>query len=277
LDLQSALPSPSVGMPKTAAPVPVPSASPVDLISDVFLFTGDFKFFFYVCLAGFCACNARTVLTASPKINFWHGCALMVLSCYGGSTLSAIMIGKPVAFVCNEALVSVCLATWTVMYFVPKPTIAFLKDTSLGAVVASVTYEIMRCHVLMNCTKQAAATLPSALAVPAPDRVAIVGPLIAGLLGGCGGGFMPLNKGLDPLANGYNWRIGSAFVISIWMFLSTQYPVSKDMIGVSEKMARTIAVGFFAVMPLVEMAIGLNLLGPNPLVAAKATSAKKKQ
>ena len=88
---------------------------------------------------------------------------------------------------------------------------------------------------------------------------------------------MPLNKGLDPLANGYNWRIGSAFVNSIWMFLSTQYPASKEMIGVSEKLARTIAVGFFAAMPLLEMAIGLNVLGANPLVAAKATAKKKTQ
>ena len=53
-------------------------------------------------------------------------------------------------------------------------------------------------------------------------QTAIIGPLIAGLLGGCGGAFMPLNKGLDPIANGSNWRVGSAAVNSLWLFLAMQ-------------------------------------------------------
>ena len=181
----------------------------LDPLKDAFLFSGDFKFMFYLTLVGFCAANGLTILKATPKINYFHGCALMVLSCFGGSTMAAIMCGQPVAFVCNEALVSCCLATWTVMYLLADLTTGLLTGNPIGRYLTSCTYEIQRCHVVMNCTKMAAAKLPSALAVPADGRVAIIGPLIAGLLGGCGGGFMPLNKGLDPLAGGVNWRIAS--------------------------------------------------------------------
>ena len=141
-----------------AAPVvPTPSSGPLDLLQDAFLFMGDFKILFYVTLVGFCIANARVVLSGSPKINYFHGCALMILMNYGGSTISAVMVGAPVAFVCNEALVPVCLAVWTVMYFLPLSATDFVKKSFAGFVLQSTTYEIMRCHVLMNCTKQAAA------------------------------------------------------------------------------------------------------------------------
>lgn len=245
-------------------PPPPPAYQP---LQDAFLFSGDFAWMFYLCLAGFCFANAKAVLGASPKINYWHGCALMVLANYGGSTLAAIMCGKPVPFVCNEALVSVCLSVWTVAYLAPAAMNSALGSAA-GRILSSITYEIMRCHVLMNCSKMAAASLPGSLP--------IAGPLIAGLLGGCGGGFMPLNKGLDPLAGGTNWRMASAAVNSLWLFLSTQYPASKAAIGIGGETASFLAVCFFVAVPLIETATGKCFLGANPLVPARATSAKKK-
>jgi len=254
------------------APMPVePSFSPVDALKDAFLFAGDFKWMFYVALAGFCAANARAVLTTQPKINYFHGCVLMVLTSYGGSTMAAIMCGKPVIFVVNEALVSVCLITWTIMYLAPG-ILRFLKDTSIGRYINSVTYEIMRCHVLMGCSMLAASSLPSA-----PNTVPITGPLIAGLLGGCGGAFMPLNKGLEPVAGGLNWRFTSAAINSLWLFLSTQFPSTKDAIGLSVDWARFVCVAFFVTMPLIQAATGFAPFGANPLVPTPPAATPKKK
>ena len=264
-------------MPKAAALPVTPPSSPLDMLKDAFLFAGDFKILFYVCLVGFCIANARVILGASPKINFFHGCAMMVLINYGGSTISAVMVGAPVAFVANEALVPVCLAVWTVIYLVGAGTFDFVKTNLVGAVLQSTTYEIMRCHVLMNCTKQDAALLPSALVVPSAGRVAIVGPLIAGTLGGCGGAFMPLNKGLDPLAGGLNWRISSAILTSLWLFASMQYPETKTAIGLAPDTCRVLAVAFLVAVPIVQMLTGMAPLGANPLVPATAGADKKKK
>lgn len=245
------------------------------MLQDVFLFTGDFKWMFYFTLVGFLLANARNILGATPNINFFHGCALMVLANFGGSATAHIMCGQPVGFVCNEALISCCFVTWTVVYLFPEPIISALKDNPIGRQLHSATFEIQRCHVLMNCSNMAAATLPPALAVPAPGRVAIIGPLIAGLLGGCGGGFMPLNKGLDPLASGLNWRMASAAINSLWLLLATQHPDTMAMLGLDVDFARFLAVSFFVVVPIIESATGMNFFGANPLVAGPAEKTKK--
>jgi len=253
-------------MAKTKMAPPVIEAGMLDPLKDAFLFSGDLKFMFYLTLAGFCLANALAIIKADPGINYFHGCALMVLANFGGSTMAAIMCGAPVAFVCNEALVSVCLTVWTVVYMLPKLFSDIFGGTFLGKLFVSVTYEIQRCHVLMNCSNLAAGTLKGALAVPAPDRVPIIGPLIAGTLGGCGGGFMPLNKGLDPLKNGTNWRIASGALVSTWMWASTQYPASKAYLGLSVVDARFIAVSAFVVGSTLHMLLGFGPLGANPLV-----------
>ena len=113
-------------------------------------------------------------------------------------------------------------------------------------------YEMM-CHVdELHCN--GAGTLGSVLAVLSAGCVPIIGPLIAGTLGGCGGGFMPLNKGLDPLEKGTNWRIGSGLVNSLWLHLSMQNPATKDMIGLGPTWCRFIAAVF---IPLIEIFAGV--------------------
>jgi len=48
---------------------------------------------------------------------------------------------------------------------------------------------------MMNCAKMAAGTLAATrFSVP------VVGPLVCGAIGGCGGGFMPFDKGLGAPA-----------------------------------------------------------------------------
>jgi len=255
-------------MGKVTIEVPIESGT-LEMVRDAVLFSGEYWWMFYVCLVGFSFCNSRTILGAVPNINYFHGCALMVLANYGGSTLAMIMMSKPVVFVVNEALVPVALICFTIAWLERNNRVVnkFLADTSIGAIFSSITYEIMRCHVAMGCSAAAAASLPSLLPGGSSSRVAIVGPLIAGVLGGCGGAFMPLDKGLAPLANGTNWRIGSAALNSAWLFLSMQYPSSKAAIGLDAPWARFCAICILVVPPLLQMATGFAPLGANPLVA----------
>ena len=48
-------------------------------------------------------------------------------------------------------------------------------------------------------------TVAARTLAPVLGRPPVISTLICGMLGGCGGGFMPLDKGLAPLANGLNW------------------------------------------------------------------------
>ena len=52
----------------------------------------------------------------------------------------------------------------------------------------------MRCHVIMGCAALAANTLPAF--VSGAYSVPVTAPLVCGILGGCGGAFLPADKGL---------------------------------------------------------------------------------
>ena len=184
---------------KVEAPPPEPTM--MATLKDMVLFDGEFKFLFWVCLVGFCAGNLRMILTQTPNIRFVHGLVLGVLNCYGGSTLAAIICGQPVPFVVNEKLIVGFSLTWVVAYSLPAVFMSVVKGTSSGAILISVTYEILRCHVMINCHRMASGVLKAGL-----FGVPTIGPLICGTLGGCGGGFFPLNKGLEPLEGETNWR-----------------------------------------------------------------------
>merc|ERR1712023_321032 len=112
---------------------------------------------------------------------------------------------------------------WTVMYTLPGLTLGFFK-TTFGAMCLSVTYEVMRTHVMMNCAKMAVGALTPKVSAAYP--VPFIGPFIAGLLGGCGGGFMPLDKGLSPVEKATNWRVQSAALGSLWLQLAMVDPYS---------------------------------------------------
>ena len=72
-----------------AAVVPEPEAmNPLSMLKDAFLYQGAFAWMFYFCLAGFCAANAMAILGPTPKMNYFHGAAMMVSPASQGHSLS---------------------------------------------------------------------------------------------------------------------------------------------------------------------------------------------
>ena len=136
------------------------------MLKDMVLFDGEFKFLFWVCLVGFCAGNLRMILKQTPNIRFVHGLVLGVLNCYGGSTLAAIICGQPVPFVVNEKLIVGFSLTWVVAYSLPAVFMSVVKGTSSCAILISVTYEILRCHVMINCHRMASGVLKAGEKAP---------------------------------------------------------------------------------------------------------------
>jgi len=252
---------------KKVPAMPLPPG-PLEKFRDMLLFQGDFTWMYWVTLAGFIAANLKKVHTDFPNVNFSHGVVLGLLMSYGGSTFTAIICSKPVPFLSNESLVLMYLSVYCVMHFFKKPIMSFL-NTSVGKLLNSTCYEIFRSHVMMNCAAMAAAAGSTFTSKWYP--VPIVAPLICGVLGGCGGGFMPLDKGLSPITSGVdnNWRILSSLVGSIWLQLSMRDPTTKEIIGISEPWARFYAVTFFVFLPMLQVAFpGFNPLGENPLVGS---------
>jgi len=266
--------------PLGAKPAPIPAPAPpefgLEMLRDTLLFQGQFGVYCYwFAIIGFCLANAMACLKVSK--NIWHGLALQMMTAYGGSTVCALLCAKPVAFFINESLAPVALTTFFVLY--SAPPVVKLLNTTLGAVAISVAYETMRCHVLMNCARQAVATMPAFLSGTYP--VPVAAPIVCGVIGGCGGGFLPASKGLQPLEAGINWRIASAILASGWLQATLIDPNTKPMFVslvpalALESWCRFGAIVFFAGFGTFSVLTNVTPFGPNPLVLPPAAAKKK--
>jgi uncharacterized membrane protein YeiH len=218
-------------------------------------------------LFGYALAVAIAVQKSGAAKNFYQGWVLTCLTGYGGGTLVPMLCGKPGVLIQNEAAVPMALIAWSLVSYVPQ--IKSMAATLPGAVMLSLCFETFRCTVMMNCANMAVASL----AAPKAYSVATIGPLICGMLGGVGGGFMPVSLGVSPLDNGLNWRMRSAFGFSIWMRALVDPTISPYITSVVPAFADHMlgrAFGIFVLIgfPLLSMLVpGFgNPLGANPIV-----------
>lgn len=256
-----------------------PEPSSLELVRDTFLFQGPYgNALFWFAISGFCLANAKAILSADKSINFFHGLALQLMTAYGGSTICALMCGKPVVFFVNEALAPVALTTFTVLYAARAPFVSAMNSMP-GAVLISIAWETMRCHVLMNCAAMAASTLSAFVSGAYP--VPVAAPLVCGVIGGCGGAFLPADKGLKPLEKGLNWRTASAIISSLFLQLAMRDPNTKGYFVSlapaleAQSWCRFSVIAFCVLVGTYSVITGATPFGANPLVPPAQGKAKK--
>jgi hypothetical protein len=132
---------------------------------------------------------------------------------------------------------------------------------------ASVTvlYETFRAFVVTKLTLAAADAIP-----PSEFSFPVFGPIFCGTIGGCGGAFLPLNKGLDPIKDGLAPPMFSAFVAAVFFHLFTQ--LATDVVDVKKK-GKVIVAFWFIVYAFYKNGYFDAILKPTP---PKTTAAKKK-
>ena len=105
-------------------------------------------------------------------------------------------------------------------------------------------YETMRAFVVNKLTLAAAAAIPaSEFGFP------VFGPIFCGSIGGCGGAFLPLNKGLDPIKNGLAQPMKTAFIGATCLHLFLNTSLSDGVIDAKPK-ARVCLALFFIISNL---------------------------
>ena len=138
-----------------------------------------------------------------------------------------MMLGKPIAMFANEALVlHMGLARLLVKQL--PPFLSVLK-TGPGKALSSMGFEFIRCHVMILQWTAAASTLGGGKMPGFSYPVAVVGPLVCGVLGACGGAFFPTDKGLAAVTGDLPWRVQSGIVGSIWLQLLLADPNVKPL------------------------------------------------
>lgn len=113
----------------------------------------------------------------------------------------------------------------------------------MGAqMVVILFYEMIRAKVVTTFTVGAAAAIaPSTFSFP------VFGPIMCGTIAGCGGAFLPLNKGLDPIASGMQTPMITAFTGATAMHLFLNTSLSEGVVDAKSKAHLHLAVYFIAV------------------------------
>ncbi len=111
-------------------------------------------------------------------------------------------------------------------------------------------YETVRAKVVLTFTIAANAAI-----APSLFSVAVFGPIICGAVSGCGGAFLPLSKGLDPIASGMQHPMISALMGATLVHLFVNTSFSEGVVNAKDKAHVHLALYFI----FVGLANGLGL------------------
>jgi hypothetical protein len=97
----------------------------------------------------------------------------------------------------------------------------------------------MRASVVVKLTGAAGKAIP-----PSEFDFALFGPIFCGTIAGCGGAFLPLNKGLDPIKDGLAPPMFSAFIAATFYHLFLNTSLSAGVLDAPKKAHVIVALWF---------------------------------
>lgn len=130
-----------------------------------------------------------------------------------------------------------------------------------------ILYECQRAFVVCKLTKAAGANIPAS-----DFSFPVIGPIICGGIGGCGGAFLPMSKGLDPIKDGLAQPMYSALIAASFFHLFLHTSLSEGVVNAADK-ARILIVIFFIAL---NLSSAFPMAKPAPFIKASPNGKKKK-
>lgn len=164
-------------------------------ISEFFLMhTHEVKF---MCMIGYCFFGGVKVFsTAKPNASLAYKFIYLVMTCTGGGIFVPIFLNKIPVPMADDYYIIAILTSFSIHHYFPVIREVYKLSPIFQALII-VMYETNRAFVVCKFTGVAGAAIaPTAFFIP------LFGPIMCGAVAGCGGAFLPLNKGLEPAANG---------------------------------------------------------------------------
>ncbi|CAB9497818.1 expressed unknown protein [Seminavis robusta] len=214
----------------------------------------------YMCMLGYTFMHGSKVFAKLPAgaATTYKFVNLLLASTGGGILVPILINGIPVPLAQDSYPIAI-LCSYLLHSYVPivRDVFKLSKVFKAGVIIL---YETMRAFVVCKLTIAAGnAIAPSEFDFP------IFGPIFCGTLAGCGGAFLPMNKGLDPIKAGLAQPMLSAFIgaTSLHLFLNTS--LSEGIIDGTKK-AKVCMAAFFILHSYYE-----NFFKPAPAADKKKT------
>ncbi|KAI2503059.1 hypothetical protein MHU86_11407 [Fragilaria crotonensis] len=224
--------------PEPEAPAPDSSGWLIanDLAQFMIMHTNEIK---YMCMLGYTFLHGAKVFSKVDKsASLSYKFISMILACTGGGILVPIFINSiPVPLSTDAYPVAIFVSFLLHNTFPVLREILHLSPLFHGLIVF--LYETQRASVVFKLTKAAGYAIP-----PSDFSIAIFGPIFCGTIAGCGGAFLPLNKGLDPIKDGLAPNMVSALAAATFIHVFLKTSLSNGIKDAPEKVHFLVALGF---------------------------------
>lgn len=157
-------------------------------------------------MLGYCVFVARKVQVNLPSTRWLESGLATLLTAFGGGTVVPLLLGKPMVWLrANDLFMYHVILAWMLVNVSPLDRyVANMLRHPAASVVLNLLFQSFRAAVVF-------ALMEMAKAAEVPGGVGTIGLLVCGTLGGCGGVFLPLSKGLEPVRNGAPALMETAF------------------------------------------------------------------
>lgn len=196
----------------------------------------------YMCMVGYTFLHGCKVFKKiSPDSPLSYKIVSLAMACTGGGIIVPIILNTvPVTLSIDAYPIAITISYLLHTYFPMLREIVELSPIFQGVVI--LFYESMRTFVVTLFVGLAASTIPaSQFSFP------VFGPIVCGTIGGCGGMFLPFNKGLSPIeSTGLAPPMWSAFIAAIFFHTVTQLDKSGviDVVDCPKKARVFVAIWF---------------------------------
>merc|ERR1712194_732331 len=203
-----------------------------------------------MCMLGYTFLHGSKVFASAPKeASFSFKLVSMLFACTGGGILVPLFINAIPVPLANDAYPIAILTSFAIHYYFPIVwEVVNLSPMVKACIIA--LYEVLRAKVVFTFTLAGGAAIaPSFFSFP------LFGPIMCGAISGCGGAFLPMNKGLEPILKGLHYPMITACVGATLVHLFLNTALSEGVVSAKEKAHLHLAL-FFIVVGLVN---GLGL------------------
>ena len=174
----------------------------------------------------------------------------MIFQCTGGGIFVPIFINAVPVPLAQDAYPIAIFLSFLLHEYVPSLREAMNKSAVFKSVV-TVLFEAQRASVVVKLTSAAGAVI-----APSDFSFSVFGPIFAGTIAGCGGAFLPLDKGLDPIKSGLAQPMLSAFVAATCFHLFMNTSLS-DGVPQAKNQAQIAMALFFITYNLYSNVLGM--------------------
>jgi len=213
----------------------------------------------YMCIFGYTFLHGHRVFSAlapdtPPSFKF----VSLIMACFGGGVFVPIFLNMLPVPIANDSLPLGVIVSFTIHHYFPIVR-EVMKLSDILKVVFVVLFETLRAMVVVTFTVAAGERIP-----PSFFSFPLFGPIFCGTIAGCGGAFLPLNKGLDPIKKGLAPPMITAAIGSTLFHLYLNTPFSDGCIDAKKK-AHLHLTAFFIAVGLINV---LGLTAPPPKVVS---------